>query len=161
MHFLSRVNGWIRGILNVIVVISVIGLTGTMTIEVILRYLLQSSLMGVEEMSALFGLWLYFAGFALVSARNQHIRGGLLAPPTSERTQDIIDRIFLSVCAIICLYFLMLSLEYTKFIFDVNRRSTFLRWPTVFWVASLNLGLLLSVITLVIQAIRPTRKLSA
>jgi TRAP-type C4-dicarboxylate transport system permease small subunit len=158
MHWLSRVNGWIRGILNIVVIIAIVGLTATMTIQVILRYLLQWSLMGVEEMSTLFGLWLYFAGLALVSAHNQHIRGGFVASTLSEPTQDIVDRIVLSVCAVLCLYFLILSLDYMKFVFEVNRRSTFLRWPTVLWVASLNLGLLLSVITFTIQAISPPKK---
>lgn len=158
MHWLSSVNGWIRRALNVIVIASVVGLAGTITIQVILRYVLQSSLMGVEEMSILFGLWLYFCGFALVSAHNQHIRGGLLTGFLSARAQEIVDRTFSLACAVICLFFFILSWEYTEFILDVNRRSTFLRWPTVFWVASLNLGLLLSVITLTIQAISPTRK---
>jgi TRAP-type C4-dicarboxylate transport system permease small subunit len=155
MCWLSGVNGWICKLLNIIVVVSVAGLASTMTVQVILRYLLQSSLMGVEEMSTLFGLWLYFAGLALVSAHNQHIRGGFVTSILSERTQDVMDRVVLWLCAAICLYFLVLSLDYANFVYQVNRRSTFLRWPTILWVASLNLGLLLSVMTFVIQAISP------
>ena len=158
MDWLSTVNGWIRGVLSVVVIISVMGLTGTMTVQVILRYFLQWSLMGVEEMSTLFGLWLYFSGLALVSAHNQHIRGGLITSALSDRAQNITDRIVLAVCALSCLYFLILSLDYTRFVFEINRRSTYLRWPTVLWVASLNLGLLLSVITFAIQAMVPSRK---
>jgi TRAP-type C4-dicarboxylate transport system permease small subunit len=158
MDWLSTVNGWIRGVLSVVVIISVVGLTGTMTVQVILRYFLQWSLMGVEEMSTLFGLWLYFSGLALVSAHNQHIRGGLITSALSDRAQNITDRIVLAVCALICFYFLILSLDYTRFVFDINRRSTYLRWPTVLWVASLNLGLLLSVITFAIQSMVPSRK---
>jgi TRAP-type transport system small permease protein len=156
MDWLSTVNGWIRGVLSGVVVISVVGLTVTMTVQVILRYFLQWSLMGVEEMSTLFGLWLYFSGFALVSVQNQHIRGAFIT--MSEHAQDITDRVVLSICALICLYFLVLSLDYTSFVFDVDRRSTYLRWPTVLWVAGLNLGLLLSAITFSIQAIIPSRK---
>jgi len=158
MDWLSTVDGWIRSVLNVVVIISVVGLTGAMTIQVILRYFLQWSLMGVEEMSTFFGLWLYFSGFALVSAHNQHIRGAFITSAMSHRAQDITDRVVLAISGILCLYFFILSLDYTAFVFDVNRRSTYLRWPTVLWVASLNVGLLLSVITFAIQAIVPSRK---
>lgn len=158
MHWLSRANGWLRSALNVIVIVSIVGLAGTMTLQVILRYLLQSSLMGVEEMSTLFGLWLYFAGFALVSARNQHIRGGFVSGLLPDRVRAVIERVFVLACAAICLYFLKLSLDYTQFILDIGRRSTFLRWPTAIWVASLNLGLFLSAVTLAAQALAPARR---
>jgi TRAP-type C4-dicarboxylate transport system permease small subunit len=114
--------------------------------------------MGVEEMSTLFGLWLYYAGFALVSTHNQHIRGGLIAGRIGGNVQNVVERAFLLICAAICLYFLVLSLEYAQFVVSVNRRSTFLRWPTILWVASLNVGLLLSTVTLAIQAISPIKR---
>lgn len=160
MHWLASVNGWIRNILNVIVIASVVGLATTMTVQVILRYL-GWPLMGVEEMSTLFGLWLYFAGFALVSVHNEHIRGGFLTGLLSEPARRVFDRVVLALCAAICLYVFVLSVDYAQFIAEVNRRSTFLRWPTILWVASLNVGLLLSVVTLTIQAISPIRKASA
>lgn len=157
MQWLSSANRWLRGALNAVVIVSIIGLVGTMTVQVFLRYVLQASLMGVEEMSTLFGLWLYFAGFALVSAHDQHLRGGFVSMLLSERAHAAMKRLFMIVCAAICLYFLSLSIEYTQFVLDVNRRSTFLRWPTAIWVASLNLGLLLSFVTLTIQALTPNR----
>ncbi len=158
MHWLSSVNGWIRGILRVVVILSVAGLTAMMTSEVILRYLLQWSLMGVEEMSTLFGLWLYYAGFALVSANDQHIRGGLFEEFGSSSFRQAAARASSLASAAICLYFLWLAADYADFILDVNRRSTFLRWPTFLWILSLNVGLLLSVVTLTIQAILPGAK---
>lgn len=161
MHFLLRVNRWIRRLLRVVVVVSIVGLAGAMAIQVFLRYVLQRPLMGIEELAVLFGLWIYFAGLALVSVSNLHIRGGFIALSNSPSGQAIVDRVYLAICALICLYFLWLSLEYTQFVYEVNRRSTYLRWPTVIWVASLNLGLCLSAIALAIQAIVPDRRVKS
>jgi TRAP-type C4-dicarboxylate transport system permease small subunit len=154
----ARVNAWMRRLLAALVIVSAVGLAGTMTVQVVLRYLLQVPLMGVEEMSTLFGLWLYFAGFALVSVNDSHIRGGFFSAFLSARAKDRLDRLFLLACAGLCVYFFLLSLDYTQFVFDVNRRSTFLRWPTVIWSASLNLGLALAAVGSVLQALDPARR---
>ena len=158
MTAFARVNAWMRRLLAALVIVSAVGLAGTMTVQVVLRYLLQVPLMGVEEMSTLFGLWLYFAGFALVSVNDSHIRGGFFSAFLSARAKDRLDRLFLLACAGLCVYFLLLSLDYTQFVFDVNRRSTFLRWPTVIWSASLNLGLALAAVGSVLQALDPARR---
>lgn len=158
MNWPGRLDAAIRALLGAVLVASIFGLAATMTAQVILRYLLQWPLMGVEEMSTLFGLWIYFSGFALVSVNNQHIRGGFLGGLLSERMQAAVDRAFLAACAAICLYVFILSLDYAHFVWSVNRRSTFLRWPTMLWVASLNVGLFLSVVTLTLQALFPGRK---
>lgn len=158
MHWLAQLNRWLRIPLNILVILSIVGLTGTMAIQVVLRYLLRLPLMGVEEMSSLFGLWLYFAGMALVSSYNQHIRGGFISVLLHERARGVMDRLFTAICALISLYFLTLAVEYAQFVVEVNRRSTFLRLPTVLWVSSLNLGLLVTGVSLAIQAVLPPRK---
>jgi TRAP-type C4-dicarboxylate transport system permease small subunit len=113
--------------------------------------------MGAEEMSTLFGLWLYFAGFALVSVNDGHIRGGV-SLPLSASAKAGLDRLFLLACAGLCVYFLLVSLEYTQFVLDVHRRSTYLRWPSAVWIASLNLGLALAAVGSVLQALDPARR---
>jgi TRAP-type C4-dicarboxylate transport system permease small subunit len=157
----ARANAWMRRLLAAIIIVSVVGLTGTITVQVVLRYLLQVPLMGVEEMSTLFGLWLYFAGLALVSVTDSHIRGGFFLAFLSARAKDRLDRLFLLACAGLCVYFLLLSLDYTEFVLDVNRRSTFLRWPSAVWIASLDLGLALAAVGSVLQALDPARRAPA
>ncbi len=66
-------------------------------------------------------------------------------------------RLFSVLAALICLYFFVLSLKYLGFLVSVDRRSTYLRWPSVIWIASLNIGLLLAALSLAIRAIRPLR----
>ena len=157
MTLVARVNAWVRRLLAALVIVSVVGLTATMAAQVVLRYLLHLPLMGAEEMSTLFGLWLYFAGFALVSVDDGHIRGGF-SLPLSASAKAGIERLFLLACAGLCVYFLLISLEYTQFVLDVNRRSTYLRWPSAVWIASLNLGLALAAVGSVLQALGPLRR---
>jgi TRAP-type C4-dicarboxylate transport system permease small subunit len=59
--------------------------------------------------------------------------------------------------AAICAYFFVLSLDYLAFLYEGNRRSTFLRWPSFIWALSLSLGLGLSALISVLRAIRPYR----
>ena len=158
MTFLARINAWMRRLLAGLLIVSVVGLTGTMAAQVALRYLLHMPLMGAEEMSTLFGLWLYFVGFALVSVNDSHIRGGFFLAVLSARAKAGLERLFLLACAGLCVYFLVLSLDYTQFVLDVNRRSTYLRWPSALWIASLDLGLALAAVGSVLRAIDHARK---
>ena len=77
-----------------------------------MRYGLHSSLLGFEEVTSLFGLWLYFTGFAYVSLHDQHIRGGLLVGYMAPWAVVAMRRLFSVLAALICLYFFVLSLKY-------------------------------------------------
>jgi TRAP-type C4-dicarboxylate transport system permease small subunit len=155
MKWLSDLHRLLVGIFNTILVLSVLGLAGTMAVQVFLRYVLQSSFLGVEEISALFGLWLYFAGLPLVTANDQHIRGGFLLSALPPRVSFILNIVFAVACAVICAYFFIISVNYLTFIFEANRRSTFLRWPSFLWAASLSVGLAVASLMFVIRALQP------
>jgi TRAP-type C4-dicarboxylate transport system permease small subunit len=156
MDWVVALQRWLIRVLNVVVALSMIGLAGVMTLQVFLRYVVESSFLGIEEISALFGLWLYFLGMALVTARDLHIRGGLIAQALSPGGRRALEIATLLLGAAICFYFFLLSLEYLVFIYEGNRRSTFLRWPSFIWSASLSLGLGLSALLSVLRAIRPS-----
>jgi TRAP-type C4-dicarboxylate transport system permease small subunit len=147
-------DGMLR-MLRWLVVVALVGLTAVMVVQIVLRYLLQSSFVGVEEISTLFGLWLYYAGLALVTAQGEHIGGGLVAGLLSPRSRRNLDRVFALLCGAICAYFCVLALQYAVFIGGNDRRSTFLRWPSVIWAASLCFGLGLSTLLFFLRALRP------
>lgn len=137
--------------LKCLVAFSAAGLLLTMTGQVLFRYVLKTSFMGAEEITTLFGLWLYFSGMALVSAQDRHIRGGFVLSLLSDRARMIMRMIFAIACAAICLYFFAISLEYIQFITNIGRKSTFLRLPSYLWFASLSVGLLLSAVVFVLN----------
>lgn len=157
MDWVVSLQRWLVRVLNALVALSVAGLAGIMTLQVFLRYVVESSFLGIEEVSALFGLWLYFMGLALVTARDQHVRGGLIQDALSPRARQVLGTVLLLISAGICAYFFVLSLDYLAFIYEGNRRSTFLRWPSFIWAASLSLGLGLSALISILRAIRPYR----
>jgi TRAP-type C4-dicarboxylate transport system permease small subunit len=159
MDWVVSLQRWLVRALNVLVALSVAGLAGIMALQVFLRYVLESSFLGIEEISALFGLWLYFMGLALVTARDQHVRGGLIQAALPPRVRRVLNGILLLLAGGICAYFFVLSLDYLAFLFEGNRRSTFLRWPSFLWAASLSLGLGLSTLLSVLRAIRPYQAL--
>lgn len=148
---------WIRRALMAVALLSAAGLVVTMGGQVFMRYVLESSLMGAEELSTLFGLWLYFGGFALVSAENQHIRGGFLMVILPEAVRNALERFFHITCAAIAAYFFWLTLDYAQFIIDTDRRSTFLRLPSALWIMSLAIGLALSAFSLLLHGLGSSR----
>lgn len=122
---------------RIVMVASMIGLAVTMTVQVVLRYLLNQSLMGVEEISVLFGIWLYYLGFVAVTVEGEHIKGGLFSAGPGTRRHRIGKLLSSALCLAICLVFLKTAVDYNVFIADIGRKSTFLRWPTVLWTAVL------------------------
>ena len=155
MTWSGRLHDGLLRTLRWLVVIALVGLTTVMVVQIVLRYLLQSSFVGVEEISTLFGLWLYYAGLALVTARGEHIGGGLVAGLLSPGRRRTLERVFALLCGAICAYFCVLAVQYAVFIGDNDRRSTFLRWPSVIWAASLCFGLGLSTLLFFLRALRP------
>jgi len=158
MDWVVSLQRWLVRALNVLVALAVAGLAAIMALQVFLRYVVESAFLGIEEISALFGLWLYFMGLALVTARDLHVRGGLIQDLLSPGARRVLDKLLLLIAAGICAYFFVLSLGYLEFIYDGNRRSTFLRWPSFIWAASLSLGLGLSTLLSLLRAIRPYRE---
>jgi TRAP-type C4-dicarboxylate transport system permease small subunit len=152
---LDALGRWLSRALAAAIAASGIALAATMTAQVVMRYGLRSSLLGFEELTTLFGLWLYFTGFAYVSLHDQHIRGGLLVSYMRPQAVAALRRLFSVLAALICLYFFALSLQYLAFLASVDRRSTYLRWPSLLWIASLNVGLLLASLSHAIRAVRP------
>jgi TRAP-type C4-dicarboxylate transport system permease small subunit len=157
MDWVVSLQRWLVRVLNVLVALSVAGLAGIMALQVFLRYVVESSFLGIEEISALFGLWLYFMGLALVTARDQHVRGGLIQEALPPAVRRVLSAFLMFLSAGICAYFFALSLDYLAFLYEGNRRSTFLRWPSFIWALSLSLGLGLSALISVLRAIRPYR----
>lgn len=150
----------LENVLKWLLIVSVVGLLLTMTGQVLLRYVFKSSFVGVEEISILFGLWLYFTGMALVSVHDRHIRGGFVLSLLSPGVVAVLRRIFALISAAICFYYFLISLEYLQFITSIGRRSTFLRLPSYLWVASLSLGLLLSAAVFALKGLERVRKVA-
>ena len=92
---------------------------------------------------------------ALVTARDQHVRGGLIQEVLPPAVRRALAGALLLLSTAICAYFFVLSLDYLAFLYEGNRRSTFLRWPSFIWAASLSLGLGLSALISLLRAIRP------
>lgn len=127
-------------IARILMVASMLGLAVTMVVQVVLRYVLNQSLMGVEEISILFGIWIYYIGFVVVTVDNEHIKGGVFRAAPGSRRFVIASALSSALCLAICLVFLKMSFDYNLFIAEIGRRSTFLRWPTLLWTGVLSIA---------------------
>ncbi len=69
VEFLRRLDAGLIGLLNIVVMITSLAITGLILFLVLARYVLGWSVVGVLELATLSAIWLYMCG-AVVAARN-------------------------------------------------------------------------------------------
>jgi len=147
-------------ILEAGMVICGLSLALLMVAEVILRYWLELPFLGIEEVTVLLGLWLYFLSAAYVTREDAHIRGGIAE--LVIRNPVLLDGVRFTgtiVCLLASCVFFYYAVTYALFTISTNRASSYLRWPTGFWVASMAVGFVFIVLYFLLQAIRQWRHL--
>ena len=132
-----------------------LGLAALMFTQVVLRYGFASPLVGIEELSLLFGAWFYFLGIACVTRTDEHIHGGVLTMLASSPRAVRSARLAMTLLgAVAGLVFAWYAIRYALFELETGRRSSYMRWPKAWWSASLLVGFSLTAATLVLHAIR-------
>lgn len=140
-HGLTSLTGCVNGL----TVFGGIALTGLMLAQVIMRYVMESGFLGIEEIGVLLGVWFYFLGMALATRSGEQIRGGiadlLVTSPRGRWFLSLYEAGFtLMANAVFC----WLALQYTQSLFESGRTSTYMSWPTWLWASSMACGFLLA-----------------
>jgi len=130
-------------------------LAALMSLQVVLRYVFASPLVGIEELSLLFGAWFYFLGIACVTRKGEHIRGGVLTmlvgSPNAVRSVRLAVTVLSAVAGLVFAWY---AVRYALFELETGRRSSYMRWPKAWWSASLLVGFSVTAASLVHCAIR-------
>ena len=128
-------------------------LAALMFVQVVLRYVFASPLVGIEELSLLFGAWFYFLGIACVTRNRAHIRAGILAMLVSS--PNAVRRVRLAMTLLSAaagLLFAWYAVRYALFELETGRRSSYMRWPKAWWSASLLVGFSLTAASMALHA---------
>lgn len=120
-------------------------------IQVILRYVLRSPLMGIEELLLFPTIWLYFLGGAIASRERNHIECRVvtmyLKTPTALHLANWLKA---ALSLVICLWLTYWAYEYLSYAVRVWKESDMLYIPLVLGESAIFIGLaLMSVYTLV------------
>lgn len=144
LKWIVKVNQW-GVIVSSLVVIS------TIFIQVILRYVFQHPLLGMEEIAIMAVLWLWFLAIALATQRGFHISGGL--PITRQSIRDIMEVVYPFVCLSVSLVFGYLCYLYCVWVIEAKVISGGLRLPWILSVSGAFLGLVLNTVYLTREAV--------
>ena len=113
----------------------------TVVLQVLLRYVFKAPLFGLEELSRLIAVWVYFLGAIFGTKLDSHVQG------------DVVERLFNTVrgrafvktatwflSLIVCLLFLYHSTKYCFWLYGTGERTTGLWWPRITSVGSMFFG---------------------
>lgn len=140
----DRVEGALAATLRALCVTAALSLAFLMIAQVIMRYWLEKPFLGIEETAVLLGLWTYFLGAAYVTRLDEHMRGGVAALIFRRpRALAVVHFFGTFICLAVTLVFSYHFTQYAIFIIQSHRKSSYLGWPTGYWVSSLWLGLIL------------------
>jgi TRAP-type C4-dicarboxylate transport system permease small subunit len=137
----GHVDGVFDIVWNVAITFGGALLTLTVVVEVFLRYVLKSPLFGLEELSRLIGVWVYFLGAIIGCRLDSHVQGnvtGLLLK--TARSKSFLSTITWTFSVILCVVFVYHSGKYSIWLYQTGEKTTGLWWPRITSVGSMFFG---------------------
>jgi len=131
-----------------------------MTLVVILRYILQIDLFGVEDFLVIGAFWLYFIGGSYGSYDKSHIRADILEVYLKgSRLYDVINLIASTITTVVAIVFTKWGLD--LFIWGIVRGAKSPSWGIPLYVpqSSLLIGFSLMTLYFVIYLIRDIKQM--
>ncbi len=137
-----------------------LGLAGLMFAQVIMRYVLESPFTGIEEMSILLAVWVYFLGMGYATREREHIHGGIVSLVVKDQQKVAFIRFIGSlICMLAACVFGYFAYKYALKEITRGRVSTNMRWPRGLWSASMIVGFAMMVGYFLLETIQEYRGL--
>lgn len=128
---------------TVLIVLGGILVTLTVILQVLLRYIFKAPLFGLEELSRLIAVWVYFLGAAFGTKLDGHVQGDVVVRfVTSDTARAWVKTFTWLLSLILCLLFLYHSGKYSVWLYGTGERTTGLWWPRITSVGSMFFGAL-------------------
>ena len=108
--FLKRLDSGLIGLLNIVVIVTSLAITGLILFLVLARFVLGWSVVGVLELATLSAMWLYMCG-AIVAARNhEHLVVDFLALSLKNPKHKALHTLAVSlIMVVLSMFFLSLA----------------------------------------------------
>ena len=135
-----------------------LALASLMFAQIIMRYVLQTPFTGIEEVTVLLGVWIYFIGMGYCSKANEHIQGGIVGLIISDPyTLSLIRFLGLLISTVAAAIFGYFACKYALFVIEKGRLSVNLQWPRGFWSGSMIVGFTMMTGYSILEAIKEFR----
>jgi len=159
-YFSNLLTKWVAPVQRAILFLLMLSVTVLVFTQVILRYVLQKPLMGIEELLIFPAIWLYLLGGAQASLDHSHISCGILTLYIKkDRSKVIFDISKNSVSLLIAVWLCRWAYWFFAYSFKTVRTSPILSIPLILGESSIFICLLLMIIYTVAELIEDIQKL--
>ncbi len=153
--FLAQAVRYLDVFLRMMMILAGLSLATLMFAQVIMRYLLDSPFAGIEEVTILLGVWVYFLGMGYATKTREHINGGIVSLLISDPYKLHLLQLGRSiVCMIAAAVFGYFACKYALFVIEKGRMSIYLQWPKGFWSSSMIVGFAMMMGYFLVDAIK-------
>ena len=147
---------------RLIMLIAIVVTTSAIMVEVVMRYLFESSIVGVQELAAYSALWLYFSGAAYGTYSRIHITAELTHLVFKRPQQQIILKLLTNLISFgLLAYIIPWGWRYLEWGFTKHEQSssTFLgsTYDIVFFQSAIFYGIILMTFYFFIETIQCLR----
>lgn len=159
---LSAIESLLSRFISATMFVTCIALAILMFTQVIFRYVLSSPFVGIEEVSILLAVWIYFLGMGYATKSQEHIQGGILSLVVSDPIIFKTVRLFGSVlCMIAACIFGYFACKYALKEIDRGRSSIVMQWPRWIWSSSMVVGFTMMILYFLLQSYKEWIQLTA
>lgn len=138
----SKLSRGIAAFQKTVVLVFLIMIPLLVVMQVILRYVLQMPLMGIEEIMLFPTIWLYLLGGGVASSERDHIQAGILALYIKkEKPQAVFFLIRTIVSVLISGWLTYWAFKYFLYSMKVWKLSSLLYLPLFFGECAMFIGL--------------------
>lgn len=122
----------------------IITVAGFQFVQVIMRYVFETPIMGLDEMAVIATLWLYALGAVNASREDTQIRANVLEIFLStERAHHILLVVSETISLVISIWLTSWAWDYLRYALRVNKETATLYLPTIIYESALFLALLM------------------
>jgi len=160
LRILKSLNSGAAYTQRVILIVVSITVTCTMFTEVVARYVFQTPIWGMDEITGHTAVWLYLIGAAYGTYERSHIKAEFANMMfKNPRTLTIIKLVTAAIAAVMAGYMTIWGYGYIYWSITQHEVLPTLMWPTVYFQFPILLGAILMCIYFVVEAVDYSREL--
>ncbi|MFT5720740.1 MAG: TRAP-type C4-dicarboxylate transport system permease small subunit [Motiliproteus sp.] len=158
--YLVRFEQLLNKVFRSLMILTCLSLAILMFTQVVMRYALDSPFSGIEEVSILLAVWVYFLGMGYATREREHIHGGIVSLVVKDQQKVAYIRFVGSIiCMLAACVFGYFAYQYALKEITRGRVSTTLRWPRGIWSASMIVGFAMMIGYFLLETINEYRGL--
>lgn len=140
--------------LTLALALAFVGAVALNFVNVVGRYVFATAILGADEVQVFIMVWMTFAGAAVVTWRNQHLRMDVLFDLLPAKARRWIRLVELALLAAMAGFVVVQSVRFAALMVSVDRRSEAASIPMVIPHSALVLGFTLMALLAVVKLAR-------